>query len=62
LPHFALHSLGLSWRGAVTNSFTGGDLLITEELQRPVFEGGLSLPSLVCPPSRPRDPAWFAPV
>ena len=31
-----------------------------QELQLPVFEGGLNLPSLVWPPSRPRDPALFA--
>ena len=62
LPHFAMHSLGLSRRSAVTNSFADGDLLITEEPRLPVFEGGLNLPSLVWPPSRLRDPALFAPA
>jgi hypothetical protein len=49
-------------RSAVTNSFADGDLLITEEPRLPVFEGGLNLPSLVWPSSRPRGPALFAPA
>ena len=42
----ALQLLGLDWR---RDTFMDHDLQITEELQLPVFEGGLSLPLLAWP-------------